>query len=88
MSFVICRAKLINVKVEDLGFGDIEQTSNSNKSNSDAWLGMLKIHFPNMAAVTGQSPVRELVICVRNRCVFLGFVLINPIQTETIFVGS
>jgi len=41
-----------------------------------------------MAAVTGESPVRELVICVRNRCVFVGVVLINPIQTETIFVGS
>lgn len=86
MSFVICKDKLINVKVEYLCFGDLEQTANN--SNSDAWLSILKIHFPNMAAVTGQSPVRELVICVRNRCVFLGFVLINPIQTETIFVGS
>lgn len=51
-------------------------------------LSILKLHFPYMAAVTGESPVRELIICVRNRCVFLGFVLINPIQTETIFVGS
>lgn len=41
-----------------------------------------------MAAVTRQTPaVTELFICLGNHFVSLGFVLINPIQTEAIFVA-
>lgn len=44
--------------------------------------------FLMMAVVTRQTPtVTGLVICVGNQFVSLGFVLINLIQTEAIFVA-